>query len=73
MPAQTARKNALTEIEAALYIGMSRSYLRKDRCEGHRKGRTPGPPYIRVGTAIRYLISDLDAWLQAHRVTREVA
>lgn len=61
------QKHALTESEAALYIGLSRSYLRKDRCEGHRPA-TPGPPYIRVGTAIRYLVSDLDAWLNKHRV-----
>lgn len=67
------QKHALTESEAALYIGMSRSYLRKDRCEGHRKGRTPGPPYIRVGTAIRYLVSDLDAWLNKHRVVPQRA
>ena len=65
-----AIQNALNEADASRYIGYSRSFLRKDRCEGHRRNRTPGPAYIKIGRAVRYLLSDLDAWLLAHRVTR---
>lgn len=54
---------ALTEIETAAYIGMSRSYLRQARMEGHRENRTPAPPFIKVGRAVRYLREDLDCWL----------
>lgn len=55
-----------TEREAARYIGMSRSFLRKARMEGDRKNRTPAPPFVRVGSrAIRYRVSDLDAWIDA--------
>jgi hypothetical protein len=32
-----------------------------------------GPPYIRVGRAIRYLRADLDRWLAAHRVVFDKA
>lgn len=54
---------ALTEIEAAKYIGMSRSYLAQARMEGHRANRTPAPPFIKIGRSVRYLRADLDAWL----------
>lgn len=63
----------LTEPEAAAYIGMSVAYLRMDRCRGHLTGRTPGPPYLRLGRSIRYDTHDLDAWLGARRVARGAA
>jgi len=66
-----ATKRALSEIEAAIYIKMSRSYLRQDRMNGIRENRTPGPRYVRIGRRIRYLRDDLDAWLEAHAVDRE--
>lgn len=66
----STRKNALTETEAARYIGMSIGYLRQDRLNGPRRSRTPGPPFVRVGRAIRYLLDDLDTWLQENRVDR---
>lgn len=58
----------LQERDAARYIGMSVPFLRQSRMHGARLKRTPGPPYIRVGRAIRYLRTDLDAWLESHRV-----
>ncbi len=61
-------KRSLTEAQAAEYIGMSRSYLRQDRMNGERSNRTPGPRFIKVGSrAIRYLLEDLDAWLDQWR------
>jgi predicted DNA-binding transcriptional regulator AlpA len=56
------RRERLTEPETAHYIGMSRPWLRLQRMRG------TGPPYIRIGRAIRYDIRDLDAWLAKHRV-----
>lgn len=61
-------KHVLNEVEAARYINMSVSYLRKSRMEGDRKSRTPGPAWVKIGRSIGYLKTDLDAWLQAHRV-----
>lgn len=62
-------KRALTEIEASLYIGMSRSYLRQARMDGKRENRTPAPPFIKIGRSVRYLLEDLNAWLdQFHRL-----
>jgi len=52
----------LSESEAARMIGMSVSGLRKFRRNGS------GPRFIRLGRIIRYLASDIQAWLVAHTV-----
>jgi len=67
-----AAKRAMSEMEAAIYIKMSRSFLRQDRMNDIRHNRTPGPRYVRIGRRIRYLIDDLDQWLTDHIVEREV-
>jgi predicted DNA-binding transcriptional regulator AlpA len=61
----TVVKRALTEIETAEYIGMSRSFLRQSRMEGSRDNRTPAPKFIKIGRSVRYLIEDLDNWLDS--------
>ena len=60
----------LDEKKAAEYVGMSIGFLQRDRCEGATGGRTPGPPFYRVGRRIFYKQSDLDVWLELHRVER---
>jgi hypothetical protein len=62
-------RRGLSESEAADYIGMSRSFLRQARMDGHRQYRTPGPPYTQIGRKILYLKDDLDSWLERHRRT----
>jgi predicted DNA-binding transcriptional regulator AlpA len=42
-------------------VGLSESLLEKRRCNGD------GPTYSQIGKAVRYLTSDLDAWMQANR------
>ena len=32
--------------------------------------RSPGPKFVKIGRSVRYLIEDLDYWLEAHRVKR---
>jgi hypothetical protein len=59
---------ALTTLEAGRYIGMSEVFLRAARAQGRRTGRTPGPPWVRIGRSVRYLRDDLDAWLMQHRL-----
>jgi hypothetical protein len=56
------QRERLTEAEAAMYICMSRVWLRVQRMRG------TGPAYIKIGRAVRYDIRDLDKWLEAHRV-----
>jgi len=54
---------ALSEIQAANYIGMSRSFLAQSRMDGNRDNRTTAPPFIKIGRSVRYLREDLDKWL----------
>jgi len=58
-----SKPRALSEIEAAKYISMSRSYLAQSRMEGNRDNRTPAPRFIKIGRSVRYLREDLDHWL----------
>lgn len=70
---QTASSSAsevLTTPEAAVHIGMSCSYLRRDRVRHSKEGKIPGPPFIKLDRAVRYLKSDLDDWLDNLRVVR---
>lgn len=57
----------LKEAEAAEYISMSRSFLRRSRMDGQIGNRAPAPKFIRRGRSIVYMISDLDAWLEEGR------
>lgn len=57
----------LFEHEAAKYIAMSESFLRVGRARGVVGNRTPAPPFLKIGRAIRYDRRDLDAWLADRR------
>lgn len=60
-------KRGLSEKEAAIYLGVSRSTLRHGRSEGERENRMSPPPFVRLGKKIVYLKDDLDAWLAKNR------
>lgn len=53
----------LTVDEAAQRLSISASYLNKLRCFGG------GPIFVRLGKAVRYLPSDLDAWIKENKRT----
>jgi predicted DNA-binding transcriptional regulator AlpA len=55
----------LRDPEAAAYVGKSPSWLQHSRQTGD------GPPYLKIGTSVRYRSEDLDAWLQS-QVRRKV-
>lgn len=61
----------MNEKEAAAYIGMSVSFLQKDRTEGRLIGRTPGPRWLKIGKRVLYLKDDLDLWLEILCVNRQ--
>ena len=65
------QSRVLHEREAAGYIGMSVSFLQKDRMNGRLEGRTPGPRYAKLGKRVVYFREDLDAWLEAHLVHQD--
>lgn len=59
----------LDERESARYISMSPAFLRCGRSTGTVGNRTPSPPFLKLGRAIRYDRRDLDEWLAARRRT----
>ena len=63
MPSETY----MNDVEAASYLGISRSWLTKLRVRGG------GPPHVKLGRRCLYRRSDLDAFMQAHlrRTTSE--
>ena len=63
-------KKLFTLSEAAKYLAVSESFLRKDCSEGSRKNRTPGPDPLKIGDMIRYEREDLDAWIAKHKRQR---
>lgn len=68
----TVTPDLMDEKQAANYITMSVAYLRAGRSRGVTGGTTPHPPYLKLGRAIRYQRTDLDAWLQNCRHTSTV-
>jgi hypothetical protein len=55
------------DTEVAEYIGATRGSLAQDR---HRRR---GIPYVRIGGRIRYLRSDVLAYLDENRVVADIA
>ena len=55
----------LTEQEAESFLGMAPGFLRKNRYMGR-----PHPPFIKVGTAIRYRPSDIEQFIEERTSTR---
>lgn len=53
------QNNTLDTIEAAHYLGLQKTTLEAWRCRGG------GPRYVKLGRAVRYRLSDLDAWLDS--------
>ena len=51
----------LTEVDAAARLGLKVATLRAWRHQGR------GPAFVRLGRAIRYLVHDLDAFMDANR------
>ena len=60
--APIAASDYLTTVEAAAYLKLSRQFLEAARYRGDGSG----PGYIKLGRAVRYRRSVLDAWMSAH-------
>jgi hypothetical protein len=58
----TADDEAVDERVAGRFLGMTPSWLRKGR------NTQTGPPFIRIGRNVRYLLKDLNAYREQHRV-----
>jgi len=56
----------ISERDAAAYLSVSRSFLRNARYQGLLGDGTPGPPYRKIGGAVRYEKAELDSWLDKY-------
>ena len=62
----TQASTALTEAEAAQFIGMSAAWLKKSRTKRFR-GVIDAPPFIRAGVKrVVYRVEDLETWQERH-------
>jgi predicted DNA-binding transcriptional regulator AlpA len=61
-------RRALRTPDAARYLGVSPSLLRKMRMRGSDDPLGTGPRYIRISQSlVVYEIRELDSWLEAHQ------
>jgi predicted DNA-binding transcriptional regulator AlpA len=59
----TTNLTPLDTAAAADFVGLSKSALEKLRCFG------TGPKYLKLNRAVRYRVSDLEAWLSERIVS----
>ena len=65
---------ALRTVDAARYLGISASLLRKLRQRGPDDPGEPGPSYIRLSRQlIIYELAELDSWLEGRRVLPRIS
>ncbi len=55
----------IKDTEAAKNLGVAPQTLRNMRCQGK------GPPYFRIGRAVRYSVEDLNRYIEARKVDPE--
>ena len=60
----TMPNQPMDSYEAAAFLG-----LKSVGTLANWRGQNRGPAYIRIGSNIRYLRSDLEAWITAQRIT----
>lgn len=73
LPNHATPRRALRTTDAARYLGVSASLLRKMRSRGPDDPSDCGPEFIKLSASlIVYEISALDYWLEQHR-TRSAA
>lgn len=63
MQSENAEKFGLNEHDAARFVGVSASTLRRDRASGS----AGGIPFVRIGARVTYLRPSLEAWLAAQQ------
>jgi hypothetical protein len=65
---ETTPRRTLRTTDAAKYLGVSASLLRKMRMRGPEDRLGAGPSFIRLSASlIVYEINSLDEWLDGHR------
>jgi len=63
---EVTSRPSLNEAEAANYLGISVSALRKSRMNGPRANHLPPPPYVKLGRRVIYRAADLARFLESN-------
>ena len=58
----TRKNELLNPPSAAVYLAVAISSLAKWRVTGE------GPPFIKIGSSVRYRTADLETWIEGRRV-----
>lgn len=61
----TPAPHLIRETDAAAYLGLAPKTLARWRWRGDR-----GPAYVKLGSAVRYALADLDAYIAGGAVVR---
>ena len=54
----------MKEDEVAEWLNISVTTLRAWRCNSRKPTITDGPPYVKLGAAVRYSKPDVEEWLE---------
>ncbi|MFX0201887.1 MAG: helix-turn-helix transcriptional regulator [Candidatus Hodarchaeota archaeon] len=64
LPLLSVPRRYLNEEETGRYLSLSIHTLRQWRSRGEENG----PPYLKIGSSIRYDVQSLDAWIEQFKV-----
>jgi predicted DNA-binding transcriptional regulator AlpA len=62
MQNQQTDDRLLSRAEVEVSFGLTRRFLEVSAVRGD------GPPMVKIGRSVRYRVSDLRGWIEAHRV-----
>ncbi|NIN91786.1 MAG: helix-turn-helix domain-containing protein [Candidatus Aenigmarchaeota archaeon] len=64
LPILSVPRRYLSEEEAGQYLSLSVHTLRQWRSREEKNG----PPYLKIGSCVRYDVQSLDAWIEQFKV-----
>ena len=67
LPSDLGHLRLLTDVEVSALTGLAVQTLRK------RRLRQVGPPWIKIGAAVRYRVADIETYFDDNRVAPEAA
>jgi hypothetical protein len=70
---QAREEKLLTTLETARFLNVSAAFLAKDRWLAKKSGSNPVIPFVHIGGAVRYKMSDLLEYISENTVGGKAA